>query len=113
MERVIEVENEDGEMVALPAKWEICGVCDGDGMKSHPAFDNGITSEEWERDWGQEERENYLKGMYDVPCGCKDGKVLVGDIDKMTIEQEVLYEEYLDNQYQAEMERKSEERYGY
>jgi hypothetical protein len=47
----------------------------------HPAFSNGITAEEWDRDWSYEDRENYLSGMYDQPCPgdgiypCENGKV--------------------------------------
>lgn len=68
------------EEVDLPAKWEICPRCDGDGTHDHPAFSNGITSDEW-AEWGDEDRETYMCGGYDVHCEeCKgSGTVLVVD----------------------------------
>lgn len=63
-----------------PAKytWQICRRCDGHGKVDNPAFSNGISSEEFYHEWDEDDRENYLSGMYDVACtepGCEGGKV--------------------------------------
>lgn len=65
----------------MPARWEICARCEGDGHHSNPAIDgNGITQSEW-AEWEADEREAYMSGRYDI--GCKDcgstGKLLVVD----------------------------------
>lgn len=69
--------------IALPAHYEICSRCKGEGTHTNPSIDgNGITSEEWNGpDWDDEEREMYMSGGYDVACeaGCSNGKVLVVD----------------------------------
>lgn len=66
-------------------RWTICDRCDGEGKTGHPAFDNGITSSEW-NEWDEEDRRNYMNGLYDVTCeGCKGtGKVKIPDVSRMT-----------------------------
>jgi DnaJ-class molecular chaperone len=66
-------------------RWEICAECDGHGRRDHPAFSNGITSSEW-AEWDPDDRETYMRGGYDVPCGdCGgSGKVRVPDVARMT-----------------------------
>lgn len=67
----------------LPACWEICDRCKGEGRHTNPSIDgNGITEDEWNGpDWDDESREMYLSGGYDVTCeaGCSGGRVLVPD----------------------------------
>lgn len=68
--------------IELPAKWDICNRCNGEGHHTNPNIDgNGITAEEWDRDWDEEEREMYMSGGYDVRCeaNCEGGKVIVPD----------------------------------
>jgi len=65
----------------IPAVWDICPRCKGDGHHSNPSIDgNGITAEEFS-EWDYEDRMIYLQGGYDVKCynNCSDGKVLVPD----------------------------------
>lgn len=67
----------------LPAKFEICTRCRGEGKHVNPNVDGrGISAEEWENEWDEDSREGYLSGRYDVPCeaGCRDGKILVPDV---------------------------------
>lgn len=76
--------------VRLPAKYEVCGRCAGRGVHDHPAFSNGITSDEWHSpDWDDESRESYMRGDYDVPCSVCRGQrvVLVPDEDAFNAEQ--------------------------
>lgn len=77
-------ETEDGDEereLEVPARWEICSRCDGEGHHSDPAIDgNGITQSEW-AEWDEEDRHNYMSGAYDVCCKeCSgSGKQLVVD----------------------------------
>lgn len=66
-------------------RWVICDRCDGEGTTGHPAFDNGITSGEW-NEWDDEDRRNYMDGRYDVTCeNCKGrGSIKTPDVSRMT-----------------------------
>ena len=74
-------EDEDGNehCKRIPALWEICSDCQGNGASS--AYLGAFTQEDIERDWSQDEWSDYLDGGYDKPCGpCNgSGKVLVPD----------------------------------
>jgi predicted methyltransferase len=59
-------------------KWMICPVCRGEGQYVNPSIDaNGITAEEM-HELGDDFREEYTAGAYDVTCQiCQGtGKVL-------------------------------------
>jgi hypothetical protein len=75
--------HEGEKTVELPAMWDICNRCKGEGTHINPNIDgHGITGEEWYGpDWDDESREAYMSGGYDVACeaGCTAGKVLVPD----------------------------------
>jgi hypothetical protein len=62
--------------VHLPATWEICPACQGAGQSS--AHLGAITQDDWENDWSDDEREDYLGGAYDHICAVcgGSGKVL-------------------------------------
>ena len=76
--RFIRFAEEGGEVeVALPAVYEVCPTCRGEGKTVNPAIDgDGITGEEWARDWDDDDREAYFRGDYDVPCRECGGKGL-------------------------------------
>ncbi len=75
----------EGAPVALPTKKEVCGRCRGEGKHDHPAFSNGITSSEW-AEWDADEREDYRRGVYDVPCEVCHGLRVVDVIDEEVLE---------------------------
>ena len=83
-----EYQAEDGEWEVeeihheLPARWEICNHCSGDG--SHSRHIGAITYEDRQRDWSDDEFDFYMRGGYDKQCEeCKgSGKVLVPDFDR-------------------------------
>jgi hypothetical protein len=93
--------------VELPAKWEICSRCRGDGTHWHPAFDNGITAEDRDRDWDEESWQDLMNGLYDVRCEeCKgSGKVLVVNEDAIPADLREAWEEHCkaEAEYQAEL----------
>lgn len=64
----------------IPAKFSVCGVCNGKGTMVDPNIDrNGITGEEFERD--PQFFKEYRSGFYDTPCSCCHGKRVVPDAD--------------------------------
>lgn len=94
--------------MTLPAKYEICTRCEGKGSHTNPSIDgHGISEDEWNGpDWDDESRETYLTGGYDVRCEarCKDGKVVVIDIDALTTDQTKVFEEYMEGVEEDERE---------
>ena len=88
---------------SVPGEWEICYRCQGNGKHTNPNIDgHGITSDEWENDWDDDERKEYMSGGYDVPCEykCSDGKVLVPNEKMCSKEQLELLQKY--NEQEAE-----------
>jgi len=85
----------------LPTKWAICPVCDGKETVVNPSIDSGgLTAEEFCED--PDFREDYLTGVYDIPCKfCKgNGKLKV--IDEDACDPETLREYQEDRQAEAE-----------
>ena len=90
------IEDDDGLELRVPSRWEICPRCEGDGTHGNPSIDgNGITAEEWDRDWDEESRDAYMSGAYDVSCEeCKgSGKVQTPDLERCTPNVEKLLKE--------------------
>lgn len=100
---------EDGErFLFLPAQMEVCGRCEGDGTHWHPAFDNGITQEDRDRDWDDESWEGLMSGAYDVRCTeCNGEKVVPVPSERVPEDDRalVLYYEWIedDRAYRAEV----------
>lgn len=70
------------EEISFPGKREVCPTCDGSGKHVDPSIDgHGISAEEWDRDWDDEEREGYFRGDYDVICEQCGGANVVDVID--------------------------------
>lgn len=70
----------DGEGFILdyevPTMREVCGRCDGNGSITNPSI-GAITGEEWANEWDEDERDMYMKGVYDVQCpDCKGRNVV-------------------------------------
>lgn len=110
------VEGIEERELELPAKWEICSRCDGNGTHVNPNVDgHGITSEEWANEWAEEEKEAYLEGRYDVRCNdCSgSGKRLILDEDAAKQKDPAILQLYFQQlreeaeyQQMCEMERK-------
>lgn len=114
MKITVSGEDADGgfdEEIEVPARWEICQTCRGNGTHVNRNIDgNGITSEQWD-EWDDEEREGYFAGRYDVKCedGCHDGKVQVVDYESCTSEQKKQVDE-CDEQQRANARYDAEDR---
>jgi RecJ-like exonuclease len=67
--------------VELPARYEVCSRCRGEGKHDHPAFSNGFSREDLDED--SDFAEGYFRGDYDVVCEQCQGRttVLVVDAD--------------------------------
>lgn len=69
------------EEVELPAKWEVCGRCEGAGKHVNPAVDgNGLTQEDFDED--PDFKEDYFRGVYDVECEECRGRTTVLVVDE-------------------------------
>lgn len=89
-------ETEKGEEVQVPAKWNICGSCRGEGTRAHHGI--AFTSEEWAEacDGDSDFADDYMAGRYDTTCEECDGagKVLIVDEDRLTAAQRTAVEEF-------------------
>lgn len=109
-------EDADGNetVLVLPARYEVCGRCHGKGTHVNPSIDgNGITSDEMD-ELGPEFLEDYLGGVYDVPCEECEGErvVLVPDEDRCSPAQLKAYRDHLREEYEYRAEVAAERRMG-
>ena len=104
--------HDDGseEDVSLPAKFEVCGHCEGRGTSSAHL---GAFSREEMDEQGPEFLEDYLRGAYDRPCPECQGKRVVAVLDRKACPPDLLkvYDGHLSDEaeYQAlcEAERRA------
>ena len=101
------LETGEGEDIEIPAKYEVCGTCDGKGRHVNPSIDShGITREDFDED--PDFAEGYFNGDYDVPCNeCHGNRVApVVDEGRATPEQvKAAYDKMEDDaNYYAECE---------
>lgn len=74
----------DGEeqIVNFPARNIVCYTCQGTGSTVNPDIDgNGITASEMD-ELGDDFREDYLSGVYDVTCRTCKGLRVIAEIDR-------------------------------
>jgi hypothetical protein len=65
----------------FPARFEVCGRCDGHGMHTNPVIDgNGLSREDFDND--PEFEEGYFSGVYDIQCECCHGARVVPVVDE-------------------------------
>ena len=98
----------------LPGKYEVCGLCHGRGTHVNPSIDShGLTAEDFAED--PDFAEDYFGGAYDEVCNQCHGKRVETVVDRDTCDPELLkkYDQYLDDQYDAEQERYWQQRLGY
>lgn len=85
--RIVLGEDDEGEEIEarVPARFEVCSVCNGHGSYVNPAIDDcGLSSEDFYADPGFEE--DYFAGVYDVTCAECGGKNVVPVPDKTRID---------------------------
>jgi hypothetical protein len=107
--------------ISLPAKFEVCHRCRGEGSHTNPSIDgNGITASEMD-ELGDDFREDYMRGVYDVTCSvCHGARVVaVPDRARWTAAQKRAYakhereEEQNDREYASEAHLRRMEAGGY
>jgi len=90
----------------IPAKYAVCDNCEGKGTQVNPNVDgNGLTQEDFDEQ-GPDFFDDYMSGVYDIPClECKGLRVvLVADENRLTAEQMQEYNQYLDDEYAYQQE---------
>lgn len=83
-----EFERDDGELVDVPATYEVCRQCDGHG--SHSLALGAITEEDRDRDWSPDEWDGYVRGDYDQTCEVCGGKRVEAVLDRKRVSAELL-----------------------
>lgn len=112
----LEWENEEGDPIELelPARYEVCDLCQGKGSHTNPSIDsNGLTREDFDED--PDFREDYLSGMYDVPCyRCGGSRVKpVLNEEMATEEQKKIMTEIFQSRSEEYWQREQEMKYGF
>lgn len=77
----------------FPAKWELCGTCEGRGSHVNPSVDcGGLSADDFYED--PDFREDYFRGAYDVQCYECHGRTTspVMDFDRFTEQNQKDYE---------------------
>lgn len=100
---------ESGEEINIPAVWEICETCGGDGTSS--AYLGAFTSDDIV-ELGEEWREDYFAGRFDRPCDeCKgSGKVLFPNLGVLNDREKAAWDEECSYRSELEKERSMRER---
>jgi len=109
----ITFEDDDGFEITLKTRYEVCENCRGKGTTVNPAIDgHGLTAQDFHED--PDFYEEYMSGVYDVPCfACKGLRVVpVVDEDKNSQEDIDKYCKHLDELYQMNAEYEAERRFG-
>lgn len=80
----------------LPVRLEVCGTCRGHGTRVNPSIDgNGITSSEMD-ELGDDFRDDYMAGIYDVQCSTCEGRNVVPVVDEDRADPVILEAYYAD-----------------
>jgi hypothetical protein len=85
------------EPITIPHKTIVCPRCDGSG--SHDCWEGGMTGDEM-AEQGPEFFEDYMSGVYSVPCSECKGRNVIQVPDRDRIDPELLAE--IDQQEQDE-----------
>lgn len=115
MREYIEIMDNAGDELSLPARRILCPECNGDGNVCHPAFaEQSVPAEEFWYEWDDFEREMYLGGGYDVVCPECKGRCWVLEVDETscTIEEIEAYRDYVKTMSDMDAMIASERRYG-
>jgi hypothetical protein len=106
-------DEDEEEEVAFPARYEVCGLCDGRGRHVNPSIDSeGISAEEFYED--PDFAEEYHRGTYDVSCYRCGGNRVEPVVDEARCDPESLkrLNNYLKSRSDDIREREAERRFG-
>jgi hypothetical protein len=108
--------DDDEVTVELPAHYEVCSRCGGEGRHTNPAIDgNGLSESDFDAD--PDFKEAYFAGAYDVPCEVCGGQRVeaVVDVESLSAENKEhweRYQEHLDAEHRMRLEHLAEVRFG-
>lgn len=116
--KTIQYYDDEGEeiTVKLPAHYEACSRCGGEGKHTNPSIDgNGLSESDFDAD--PDFKEAYFAGAYDMTCTvCKGLRVeAVVDVDSLSTENKAHWEKYqhhLDEERQIDRIHQAEVRFG-
>lgn len=78
--------------IALPAKYEVCDRCRGEGKHVNPSIDgNGLSREDFDED--PDFLEAYFSGVYDVRCEECKGEHVMLEVDEAECKRQGLEKE--------------------
>ncbi len=83
------IREDDDPEFRMPTHKVVCDRCRGEG--THDAWSGGMTSDEMDEQ-GPEFFEDYMSGMYSVPCEDCNGKNVVDEVDESRLSPERLTE---------------------
>jgi hypothetical protein len=110
------LDQDEGEPLdcVMPFRFGVCGTCGGKGKHVNPSIDSeGITGSEME-ELGPEFLEDYMGGVYDVPCAECAGQRVVPVIDEARADKKCLdaFHEWQEEQWRYARESDAERRSG-
>lgn len=116
MKIIVLQHNEEGEEIekSFPAKYKVCGTCDGKGKHVNPSIDShGLSREDFDND--PDFAEDYFSGCYDVPCNeCHGNRVTPEiDMDSLSPEDKKFVENEISDHFSYQRELARERQMGY
>lgn len=76
----VTITDANGDELVLPAVFQVCSRCRGEGTHVNPSIDgHGLTAEDFAED--PDFAEEYMRGTYDVPCSECGGERVVAQVD--------------------------------
>jgi predicted methyltransferase len=98
------------EEISVPAIWQVCEACGGEGASS--AYLGAFTASEWLQ--SDDFMEDYMKGFYDRTCEICKGRttVLAPDWAALTDEEDRIVQRHLDDLADMRAEQAAERRAG-
>jgi hypothetical protein len=102
-------EDDEEETVLFPATNIVCYTCNGTGKTVNPDIDgNGITQSEMD-ELGEDFREDYMSGVYDVQCRTCKGERVIPEIDEEACERNPKLRELLKLKNKEDQEAASDD----
>lgn len=92
----VTITDADGNELELPARFEVCPRCAGEGSHVNPSIDgNGLSAEDFADD--PDFAEDYMSGVYDVICEQCSGSRVIAVVDpaKLSPDQQAEYARWL------------------
>ena len=109
--RYTDDDDEVEETLTLPARMEVCDLCDGTGKVVNPSIDaGGLTQDDFDRD--PDFAEEYFSGAYDIGCGQCNGSNVIPVVNEAALddEQKKKYYQFLEQESFEAAEREADRR---